>query len=105
MNQQKGFSLIEVLLSLFLVTTLALALLQQQSQSKYMLNQLVTRIQATYYLDQIEETLTAQIKKHPFLPPFFHLVLQHKDQDVLVKLAWHEQLDFINRKHSSIELK
>ncbi|KTC83475.1 prepilin-type N-terminal cleavage/methylation domain-containing protein [Legionella cincinnatiensis] len=105
MNQQKGFSLIEVLLSLLLVTTLALALLQQQSQSKYMLNQLMKRIQATHYLDQIEETLPIQIKKIPFPPTFFHLVLQHQDREIFVKLAWHEQLDFIIRKHSSIELK
>lgn len=105
MNQQKGFSLIEVLLSLLIVTTLALALVQQQSQSKYILNQLAIRTQATHHLDQIEETLTIPIKKSPFLPPIFHLVLQHKSQEIFVKLAWHDQLNFIIRKHSSIELK
>lgn len=104
MNQQKGFSLVEVLLSLLLVTTLALTLLQQQEQSKYMLNQLVIRTQATHYLNQIEETLTTQVKKTPPRPTLFHLVLQHKEQDILVKLTWHEHLDSITRKHSSIKL-
>ncbi|KTD60380.1 hypothetical protein Lsai_0130 [Legionella sainthelensi] len=105
MNQQKGFSLIEVLLSLLMVTTLALALVQQQSQSKYMLNQLVIRTQATHHLDQIEEALTAPIKKFPFPPSFFDLVLQHNSQKVFLKLAWHDQINFIIRKHDSIELK
>ncbi|ARB91494.1 prepilin-type N-terminal cleavage/methylation domain-containing protein [Legionella longbeachae] len=105
MNQQKGFSLIEVLLSLLLVTTLAIALIEQQSQSKYLLNQLLIRTQATHHLDQIEETLMTKIKKAPFPPPFFHLDLQHKSQEIFVKLAWHDQLNFIVRKHSSIELK
>lgn len=70
MNQQKGFSLIEVLLSLLLVTTLAIALIQQQSQSKYLLNQLLIRTQATHHLDQIEETLMTKIKKPHFLLHF-----------------------------------
>lgn len=105
MNQQKGFSLTEVLVSLLLVTTLALVLLQQQWQSKYMLNQLVIRAQAARYLDQVEESLIAGIKRLPPCPASFHLVLQHKNQEMNIKLAWNGTLDFLIRKHSSIRLQ
>lgn len=104
MTQQKGFSLIEVLTSLLLVTTLAITLLQQQSQSKFLLNQLLIRIQATHYLDHVEETITAQIKKLPPTPALFHLVVVNKDQDLRVTLAWHEQAKSITRQHNSIRL-
>lgn len=62
MNQQKGFSLIEVLASLLLISTLALGLLQQQWQGKYLLNQLILNRQSTQFLDQIEEALIAQVE-------------------------------------------
>ena len=60
MNQPKGFSLIEVLVSLLLSSTLILALLQQQWQSKQLLNQLILRIQGTQLLDQAEEGFSAR---------------------------------------------
>jgi prepilin peptidase dependent protein C len=70
MNQQKGFSLTEVLTSLLLVTTLALSLMQQQWHSKYLLNQLVLRSQNIQLRDQIEETLLISKKKDRQLPTF-----------------------------------
>jgi len=57
MNQQKGFSFVEVLLSLLLVTTVATALLQQQWQSKQLLTQLVLQSEASQAHDQIKEDL------------------------------------------------
>lgn len=78
MNQQKGFSLTEVLTSLLLVTTLALALLQQQWQSKYLLNQLVHRSQNTQLRDQIEEALLIPLKRSPPIPYSYPLQMQYK---------------------------
>lgn len=43
MNQHQGFSLVEVLASLWLVTVVAWALMQQQVQSRQLLTQLILR--------------------------------------------------------------
>ncbi len=43
MNQHKGFSLVEVLVSLSLVTVVAWALMQQHLQSRQLLTQLILR--------------------------------------------------------------
>ena len=59
MNQQKGFSLTEVLASLVLMAALALVLLQQQWQSKQLLNQLVSRSKRSVFSDHITEALFA----------------------------------------------
>ena len=102
MNWQKGFSLTEVLVSLLLVTTLTLALFQQQWQSKHLLNQLVLRTQGSQFLDQIEETLVAQIPKFPPTPLPYHLEIQHKNHQVVIQLAWVEQLGSITRMRNPI---
>lgn len=68
MNQQKGFSLVEVLASLLLVTTAALFLLQQQSQSKQLLSQLILREQGFQSLNQMNEALIAHMKKPQLVP-------------------------------------
>ena len=104
MNRQKGFSLTEVLVSLVLVTTLTLVLLQQQRQSKQLLNQLVFRTQGSQFLDQIEETLTAKVSKLPPIPSPYHLEIQQQKHQVLIHLAWFEQLGTITRKRSPIGL-
>lgn len=102
MNWQKGFSLTEVLVSLFLVSTLALTLLQQQWQNKQLVNQLVLRMQASQFLDEIEETLVAKVPKLPSAPTPYHLEIHHKNQHLRIQLAWFKQLGTLTRKHSSI---
>ncbi len=57
MEQQKGYSLIEVLISLILVSTVALTLLEQQLQTKHILNQLIVRTENTQLLDSVDEHL------------------------------------------------
>lgn len=57
MNQQKGFSLVEVLASLLVLTTLALSLLQQQFQSKQLITQIIIRQQGSQLLDQLDERI------------------------------------------------
>ncbi|QMT60685.1 prepilin-type N-terminal cleavage/methylation domain-containing protein [Legionella sp. PC997] len=102
MNREKGFSLTEVLISLILVTTLTLVLLQEQRQSKQLLNQLVFRTQGSQFLDQIEETLAAKTSKFPPIPPSYHLEIQQQNHQILIHLAWLEQLGTITRKRSPI---
>lgn len=84
MNQQKGFSLTEVLTSLLLVTTLALVLLQQQLHNRQLLKQLILRAENTQFLNQIEKSLCVRIQK---LPLFFsnHLAMKQKTQEQLNK--------------------
>lgn len=65
MNQQKGFSLTEVLVSLVLASTVALALLEQQLQTKELLAQLVLRVRTSQYLDQVDEHLFVKPKILP----------------------------------------
>lgn len=55
MNQQKGFSLVEVLLSLMLTSTVALALLQLQAEAQLFLTKLVMRIEESHLLDNDRE--------------------------------------------------
>lgn len=61
MNQQQGFSLTEVLVSLMLVSTVALALLEQQLQTRQLLAKLVLHVTKSQYLDQVDERLFAKI--------------------------------------------
>ncbi|HHF7354545.1 TPA: prepilin-type N-terminal cleavage/methylation domain-containing protein [Legionella anisa] len=99
MNWQKGFSLTEVLVSLSLITTLTLALLQQQGQSKQLLNQLIFRAQGSQFLDQIEETMMAKVSKLPPTPSPYHLDIQLKNQQLLLHLVLFEQVGSITRHH------
>lgn len=97
MNQQKGFSLVEVLASLLLVTTVALSLLQQQWQSRQLLKQLILREQGSQVLDQIDETLFARVKKLPLIPAPYHLDVQHQPQGTSLRLGWFHQRAVITR--------
>lgn len=55
MERQQGFSLIEVLVSLVLMTTTALALLQQQWHSQQLFNQVSLQAGALLILDNAVE--------------------------------------------------
>jgi prepilin peptidase dependent protein C len=69
MIDQKGFSLLEVLLALILLTTAALALLKQQNLTRQLLPQLALQAQASQVLDQMDES----INKLPTPPAPYHL--------------------------------
>lgn len=99
MNQQKGFSLVEVLASLLLVTVVALSLLQQQWQSRLLLDQLVLREQGTQLLDQLDETLRADAKKISLTPSPFHLELKHLNTEVLLRLHLFKKNNFMIRRY------
>ena len=67
MNHQEGFSLLEVLLSLILVSTVALTLLEQQLQNKQFLKQIILRASTSQSLDKFKENLLLQTNKFPQL--------------------------------------
>ena len=54
---QQGFSLIEALASLLLLTTLALSLMQQQGYSKQVLKHLILRVHAFQFQERKYERL------------------------------------------------
>lgn len=58
---QKGFSLIEVLVSLLLVSTVALMLLEQQGSNKLLLSRLLLYADVSHALDQMNEASWAGI--------------------------------------------
>lgn len=99
MNQQKGFSLIEVLVSLMLATTLALALTQQQWHDRLLIKQLLARTQASAFLDQINESLYLGSAKLP-PPPFpCHLDLKEVNLAYTIRLDWFNHSESITRQY------
>lgn len=100
-NQQKGFSLIEVLLSLMLVATMALALVEQQQQTRSLLSLLSLRAAAGHFLDQVDETL---IKTNHLPPPPepYHFSLQQSPNGAVLKLNWFATLNSLTRAHVSL---
>lgn len=57
MSKHKGFTLMEVLVSLMLMTTVVLMLVEQQLKTRDLINHLIWRIQGSQYLDQVDEAL------------------------------------------------
>ena len=60
MNSQKGFSLLEVLLSLMLISSVTVALFQQLLQSRQLLSSLITNAKVWQLLEQHSEKLWTQ---------------------------------------------
>lgn len=102
MAYQKGFSLIEVLISLMLVTTLGLALLVQQAETRQLLTQLRLRAQASQFLDQVDESLFVGIHPLPNAPSPYFLKVTKTQKNIILCLAWSGNLATITRKSSSI---
>jgi prepilin-type N-terminal cleavage/methylation domain-containing protein len=93
----KGFSLIEVLLSLLLVSTVCLGLLQQQQQSRQFLNQFMLNAQATYILDDINEYLALNSKNLPKAPAPFQLSTSITSHNCVLRLDWYKNQKSLTR--------
>ena len=102
LNQQKGFSLIEVLVSLMLLTTLGVALLEQQGQTRQLLTQLALRTKASQFLDQVDESLFIGVDKLPAAPFPYHFMLQKNKQNFILRLDWLKDFGSIIREHSAV---
>ena len=97
MEQIKGFSLIEVLISLMLVTTLALMLLEQQLKTHQLIKQWIVQAGASHVLDQVNETLYANSDRTPKVPEPYHLNIQHTNKQYIVHLEWFNKSGTITR--------
>ncbi|KTD43704.1 type IV pilus modification PilV family protein [Legionella quateirensis] len=97
MKQLKGFSLIEVLVSLMLVTTIALALLQQQWKTRQFINQLVLHAGASQFLDLVSESVYGQVSTIPPVPAPYHLSVQNESSRLIVQVEWFNRRESITR--------
>ncbi|MBL7479454.1 type IV pilus modification PilV family protein [Legionella bononiensis] len=98
MKQLKGFSLIEVLVSLMLVTTIALALLQQQWNTRQFINQLVLHAGASHFLDIVSESVYGQVSTMPPAPAPYHLNVRKESSRIIVQVEWFNRTESITRK-------
>lgn len=105
MNPSKGFSLIEVLISLTLVLTVILVLSNQQNQLKQWLLRFRLRAQASHYLDQIDESLWIDLFPLPVLPSPYDLVLEKNKNNLSLHLTWFSGRDFILRQHPLLHVQ
>lgn len=102
MHHQKGFSLVEVLISLMLITTLALSLLSQYVHSKQFLMRLIMPAKASFFLDQVDEFLIGNIGLTPSIPETYHLIIKKKSNDISLNLQWVQTQTSMQRAHHSI---
>ncbi len=98
MVYEKGFSFMEVLISLILVSTLSLSLLEQQGQAKQALSQSMLAADASIFLDQIDELLLIKAGA-PQIPPPYHFSLEKNSKSMILSLNWFKQLGSISRRH------
>ena len=98
MAQQKGFSLIEVFISLMLVTTIGLTLLKQQTQARQVLTQLMLRAKASQFLDQVDESLFVGIPILPIAPLPYFFEVNKNQHSIIFRLSWSENLGTLTRK-------
>jgi prepilin-type N-terminal cleavage/methylation domain-containing protein len=103
MTQQKGFSLIEVLLSLMLTTTVAFCMLHLHAVSHSLLKQFILQTHASTLLDRIDEEFLLQ-GKNLFRPaePYI-LDIEENREDTKVQISWFHHAYYITRTHRSAE--
>ncbi|MBA2649710.1 MAG: prepilin-type N-terminal cleavage/methylation domain-containing protein [Legionella sp.] len=97
MIHQKGFSLIEVLLTLMLVSTLALSLFKEQQQHRQLLNQFILQTGATLWLDDIQERSLIHSTKIPDLPQPYHLRITQVTHGRVLEIDYFQNKDPIKR--------
>lgn len=92
MEKSAGFSLAEVLVSLFLISTLILALLRQQLELAHWSNQLKLQYQGLIFLDNQSERVLRHLS--PNNPPFpFRLQQKQSHETVMLDLYWTSSLN------------
>ncbi len=91
MNQHQGFSLIEVLISLMLVSMTALGLLQQQWQSTQLFTQMRLQTEALIELDNASELLLTHPGLKPSIQNPFQLRLQTMGDTIVMAMSWQQQ--------------
>ncbi len=88
MEKNQGFSLTEALVSLLLITTISLNLLQQQWRNHQLLNDLNLRASALNDLNNLSERKMAGATDLTPIQPF-HLDVNQHGRAVQLQLTWH----------------
>jgi prepilin-type N-terminal cleavage/methylation domain-containing protein len=88
MNQ--GFSLTEVLVSLFLISSTSLVLLKQQWQVSHLFNQTKIRSQILFQIDNTTEELLAG-NVHFNVPAPMEVTQKKRTKYVFLKIKWRHQ--------------
>ncbi|ERH43671.1 hypothetical protein N750_11515 [Legionella pneumophila str. Leg01/53] len=81
MSKHKGFTLMEVLMSLMLMTTVVLMLVDQQLKTRDLINHLIWRIQGSQYLDQVDEALYISENRLPLPPSNYHFDIRRSTKE------------------------
>lgn len=87
----KGFSLIEVLLSLMLTATVALFLLQLQDTSSLLLKQIVQYSKASSILNDADEQLLLVLKQRFKSMQPYSLQINENAEHIKVQVSWLSQ--------------
>lgn len=102
-NTKKGFSLVEVLVSLFLVSTVAFSMMQLQWQAKQWLSLFLFRVKATHYLDQAEEMLYLDEEPLLNIESPYQLSIEHKNKGIFLQMHWYNLSDSASRFIKKVE--
>lgn len=101
MKKQQGFSLIEVLLSLLLLSTVALGMLEQQRQSGQLINQLQFISDASQFLDTVCEQLV--VKNTLSTPSFpYEFSIKRNEKGPILHLTWFQNSGSMTRGLSQV---
>lgn len=102
MDYQKGFSLVEVLISLMLISTLALCLLEQQWKMRAYVSSLNVHAGASDFLDKISEYLYVKSKALPEAPEPYHFQIEYQASSYALRIDWNHQSSFLSRRISGL---
>lgn len=98
MDNMQGYSLIEVLISLMLVTLLALCLLDQQLKSVAYVHSLSLRARASGFLDKVNEYLYLKCEDLPKAPNPYQFDIQYEQSYWILQIQWLHSSGFLSRQ-------
>ncbi|HDV5709853.1 TPA: prepilin-type N-terminal cleavage/methylation domain-containing protein [Legionella pneumophila] len=98
MSKHQGFTLMEVLVSLMLMTTVVLMLVEQQLKTRDIINHLIWRIQGSQYLDQVDEALNIS-ENLPLPPSNYHFDIRRSQKKIILNVTWFKKSQSIIRSY------
>ena len=103
MDRSKGFSLIEVLLSLMLTTTIVFFLLELYGTSFIFFNQALSEIHAANIMDLVEESLILEEKYPSNIDSRYAVHLIQNSEQLKLELYGNKQSPLLTRRYSKIK--
>ncbi|HFS7661009.1 TPA: prepilin-type N-terminal cleavage/methylation domain-containing protein [Legionella pneumophila] len=99
MSKHQGFTLMEVLVSLMLMTMVVLMLVEQQLKTRDIINHLIWRIQGSQYLDQVDEALYISENRLPLPPSNYHFDIRRSQKKIILNVTWFKKSQSIIRTY------